>query len=968
MKTKWMILPVVALALGCSREMDTNVTYIDGEFTLYATSGENDTKTVIQQDGRIFWSPSDCITVFYGNVPGKFTSTNTEPAASAEFTGSLGSFAIDGETEFRAIYPHSNDVVTPTDEGILSIYLPSEQTGVEGTFADDLFICVAKSKDVNLHFYNVCGGVKFSLASGDIKKVVFRGNNRETLAGRMAVEFDSNGIPQVTDMTGGKSSVTLLAPDGGTFKAGSFYYLVLVPQSLTKGYTMELWTDELVETVSSEASVTVRRSAWGVLKGMGESSLPPIPDIPSNAIDLGLSIRWADCNLGASAPEEYGGFFAWGETEQKEDYSWTSYKWYNGSENSMTKYNSEDNKTMLDPEDDAAHVILGGNWRMPTYGEWMELFDYCNWTWTTQNGVEGYRVTSKKQGFTDKYIFLPGAGFKEDSGWYWESFYGGYWISSLKDANSAMMIDFTSDMFFLSHRTRRDGLSVRPVYEQPVIEVIPTEIDFGAVPYGSSSTRYVTIKNVGTGVLTFMIENVSNPLSYDIGEDQCSLPEGASVQVAFTYTPTSTTSHDRGGCSIISNTTKRTVNVTYSGSGTDSQITSTTVVDLGLSVKWAACNLGASRPEGFGYYYAWGETEPKNYYSLENYKWYDEDEMVYTKYDPEADWAGRYYEKNTLELEDDAAYVNLGSTWMIPSPADFNELIDKCTWTWTSRSGVAGYNVSGPNGRSIFFPAAGNVQYDTMDGEKEVGYYRSSQSVFRRETSELFFDADSFNFRYYSLRWSGNSIRPIYFIPVETVSLDYDEIEVSNYDFAILNATVYPADAMNVQFRWEIDGADFVSFQPKGDNCIVRQKDGAGLATLTVYADNNRTIVKTATCRIVSKIYITDVELFAKTEESLPSIDRAHSCNLVTGESMTLVSKYYPEDATEYTDNAQWMSDDPSIASVTLRGVVTGKKPGTTTIRVKFNSWNNTVVEASYEITVSNTDGSHEGFENEYWD
>ena len=282
MKTKWMIIPVVALTLGCSREMDTNVTYINGEFTLYATSGENDTRTVLQQDGRVFWSPSDCITVFYGNVPGKFTSTNTEPAASAEFTGSLGSFAIDGETEFRAIYPHSNDIVTPTDEGILSIGLPWEQTGVEGTFADDLFICVAKSKDVNLHFYNVCGGVKFSLARGDIKKVVFRGNNRETLAGRMAVEFDSDGIPQVTDMTGGKSSVTLVAPDRGTFKEGAFYYLVLVPQSLTKGYSMELYTDELVETISSDSPVTIRRSAWGVLKDLA-------PNVPVESVTLAKS-------------------------------------------------------------------------------------------------------------------------------------------------------------------------------------------------------------------------------------------------------------------------------------------------------------------------------------------------------------------------------------------------------------------------------------------------------------------------------------------------------------------------------------------------------------------------------------------------------------------------------------------------------------------------------------------------------
>ena len=485
MKTKWFIIPVIALSLGCSREIDTNVTYIDGEFRLYATSGESDTRTVLQQDGRVFWSPSDCITVFYGNVPGKFTSINTEPAASAEFTGSLGSFAIDGETEFRAIYPHSNDIVTPTDEGILSIGLPWEQTGVEGTFADDLFICVAKSKDVNLHFYNVCGGVKFSLARGDIKKVVFRGNNGETLAGRMAVEFDSNGIPQVTDMTGGKSSVTLLAPDGGTFKAGSFYYLVLVPQSLTKGYTMELWTDELVETVSSDSPVTVRRSAWGVLKNLGGES--PIIEIPE-AIDLGLpsGLKWASFNLGASAPEEYGDYFAWGETEpyyssqdpltwkegKEAGYSWASYRWCMGEYNTLTKYCSNsgygyngftDNKTVLDLEDDAAHVNLGGSWRMPTDAEWTELMQNCTWTRTTQNGVDGRLVTASN----GNSIFLPAAGGRYDTDLYDAGSSGYYWSFSLDTGypDYAWGVNFHPGSIYRSYDRRCGGASVRPVSE-----------------------------------------------------------------------------------------------------------------------------------------------------------------------------------------------------------------------------------------------------------------------------------------------------------------------------------------------------------------------------------------------------------------------------------------------------------------------------------------------------------------------
>ena len=270
MKTKW-IIPIIALALGCNRETDTNTAFIDGAFSLYASSEENDTRTVLQHDGRVFWSPADYINVFYGDRAGKFKSTNTESAASSEFVGSLGTFILDGETEFVAIYPYADD--NSISGGTLNLSLPSEQTAVEGTFADDLFICVAKSKDYNLHFFNVCGGVKFSLARGDIKKIVFRSNHGESLAGNMAVDFSSDGIPKVISIKNGSSMVSLVAPDNGTFTADSFYYLVLAPQVLEGGYTLELYTDELVKTISSNSPITIRRSAWGVLRHLADVTL-----------------------------------------------------------------------------------------------------------------------------------------------------------------------------------------------------------------------------------------------------------------------------------------------------------------------------------------------------------------------------------------------------------------------------------------------------------------------------------------------------------------------------------------------------------------------------------------------------------------------------------------------------------------------------------------------------------------------
>ena len=132
-------------------------------------------------------------------------------------------------------------------------------------------------------------------------------------------------------------------------------------------------------------------------------------------VDLGLSVKWATCNVGATTSEEYGDYFAWGETEPKDYYDWYNYKYCNGAYNTITKYcissynGKVDNKTTLELTDDVAHVNWGGKWRMPTTEEQDELksTSNCTWTWTTQNGVKGYKVTSKKNGNS---IFLPAAG------------------------------------------------------------------------------------------------------------------------------------------------------------------------------------------------------------------------------------------------------------------------------------------------------------------------------------------------------------------------------------------------------------------------------------------------------------------------------------------------------------------------------------------------------------------------------
>ena len=205
---------------------------------------------------------------------------------------------------------------------------------------------------------------------------------------------------------------------------------------------------------------------------------PTTPEEPKNMengheyVDLGLSVKWATCNVGANSPEEYGDYFAWGEVEPKEVYDWSTYKWCNGSYNSLTKYNTSsgygsvvDNKTVLEAADDAATANWGGAWRMPTDAEMTEILEQCTWTWTTENGVGGYKVTSNKEGYTDKSIFLPAAGYRVDSSLD-AAGSGYYWLSSLGTVCPELAHDLyftSSDVDSYNDYNRCYGRSIRPV-------------------------------------------------------------------------------------------------------------------------------------------------------------------------------------------------------------------------------------------------------------------------------------------------------------------------------------------------------------------------------------------------------------------------------------------------------------------------------------------------------------------------
>ena len=439
---------------------------IEREITVFhAMSGDGEeTKTVLKEGGQIWWMPEDAIKLFWtdteqGRAGIEMVSNNAEASSSVDFI-CPASFDGNSASTFWAVYP-SNTVESFSGESVV-ISIPSQQVAQEGTFANHFFPSVANSTDSYLRFYNVCGGIKFSVVRDDIKSVTFEGNNNEVLAGRVKLVIGNGGYPEVVEVLEGATSITLVAPDNGFFKPGKYYYLSVLPTKLQNGFSFRFNTTTQEDKLNSSDAKSIKRSVFGVLKEIDSR----IDDL-RGTIDLGTSVKWASFNLGATKPEEFGHYYAWGETEpNKTSYSWTSYKWSDGSKSNLNKYTIYDNKTALDVEDDAAHALLGEKWRMPTKEELQELSLSCSWTKKTVNGVAGYEG---KSNYTGNTIFLPMCGVFRESEIKEIGQTGIYWSSDQANtkwkAESLYMMTNTSPQ--MGEDERAYGYSIRPVYGDP---------------------------------------------------------------------------------------------------------------------------------------------------------------------------------------------------------------------------------------------------------------------------------------------------------------------------------------------------------------------------------------------------------------------------------------------------------------------------------------------------------------------
>ena len=436
-----------------------------------------------------------------------------------------------------------------------------------------------------------------------------------------------------------------------------------------------------------------------ILNGDAPQSYLTCPDNHHpHLIDLGLpsGTKWACCNVGADTPEAYGGYYAWGETEEKSTYSWSNYIHCDGTEQTCHNIGSDIAGTQYD----VAHVKWGGSWVMPSKAQQDELRNYCTYKWTTVNGVNGGKFTSKTNGAS---IFLPAAGYYNG-----RLLHAGtccyFWSSTQLPSNS----HYAYALYINSSGTDKwddpiyFGQCVRPIYvgdTYKAFEVSKSNVETFA---GKSSTVKITS---GSGYYK-VSSSAPNVAEASLSGSTITIKGVAAGLAVIVVTDTKSGSSQY----IIAN-----VKQTYLTCPDNHH---PHVIDLGLpsGTLWSCCNVEADTPEAFGGYYAWGETEEKSTYSWSNYIHCDGSQE--TCHDLGSDIAGTEY---------DVAHVKWGGSWVMPSRSQLDELINNCTYEWTTVNGVNGGKfTSNINGGSIFLPAADYRGYSGLYVAGSYGYYWSS--------------------------------------------------------------------------------------------------------------------------------------------------------------------------------------------------------------------------------------------------
>ena len=813
---------IIALILaGCTEEP---FSIEDGnEITIEAVIADNPASRTIIQEGTtsVLWEPGDEVKVFYNGVGSRFTSTNTESVGVAQFTGYLSSIigfneGFSDSTPLWGLYPFRADATA--DNTSVTTTLPASQIGRAGSFAKGTNITLGKSSSLTMGFYNVTGGIRFSLTQEGVKEVIFQGQNDENIAGKVKLAF-ANGIPTVQEVIDGQKVITLSAPNGGAFETGKWYYIVALPGTLSGGFKMTFNTDTQFATLKSSGSKTIKRGIFGSLADADEGLIykdkGDEPPVSGNIVFADPAAKYAcvakyDTNGDgevsieeAEAATSFSGLFTnWkGVTSFDEIRYFKNVHSLSGVFNGCNKLVSitvPENITDLGTYSFAgcssltsavlpSGITAIGNYTFQNCSSLSSIDIPASVTSVGQyafSGCSSLTAVELPSSVTaiDNYTFQNCTSLASVVIPSNVTSIGQYAFSG---CSSLASVDFPSQLKTIGQYAFSGCSSLTNVVIPFGVTSIPQDCFSGCssltsvfIPASVTSVgNYAfdgvdmwklelpsSITSLGStcfGNITCIILPSTSPIS--IQSDTFGLWGG----VKGIYVPSNLIDLYRAMSNWTNYASKLHPLNTYKEKSEFTLVTSG-AVDMGMSVKWAAYNLGATAPEEYGDYFAWGEIQKKTYFNWSNYKWSNGGEKMLTKYCP-ADktdyWNGDEApdEKSVLDSEDDAAYVNLGDKWRMPTQDEWRELEESCFWELTTYEGISGCNVYGlGSGKIIFLPAAGGYTHAGRLRLGTTGIYWSS-SLNTNEPSYAAVSSFSFdNGGIINYRYCGFSVRPVY--------------------------------------------------------------------------------------------------------------------------------------------------------------------------------------------------------------
>ena len=718
--------------IGCTRESD-NIQTPSKERIFASIEQPASTKVYADEELKVLWNEEDLISFFNKltlNEKWMFMGETGDNAGYfSQVTQAVGT---GNELDYYcAVYPY-NATTRISNQNVMTLSLPAEQTYMENSFGLGANTMVAVSSSSIFSFKNVCGYLSFKLY-GDgvkVKSISLKGNNNERLAGKGTIPLAVGTAPVVTMADTATDEITLVCQNAVELNSSASdyteFWLVVPPVEFTSGFTVTI-TDENGGTITKSTSSKL------VITRSNIKRMAPIEveiNNPSGVISFKDSAVKAICVANWDTDGD-------GELSYVEAAAVTDIGWVFASKTNITTFEELCYFTGLTSIRDSA-------------------FESCS-SLTSINipdGVTSIRFSAFSGCSSLTSINIPDGVTSIGS----DAFMSCSGLTSINIPDGVTSIqDFTfSGCSSLTSITIPDGV---------------TSIGSSAFR-GCSSLTSINIPDGVTSIGSSAFNGCSDLTSITLFH---STPPTAGADIfvnspdALIYVPSESVDAYKSadGWSDYADRIQAIP--------TPGFINGHAYVDMGDGLKWATCNIGANSPEEYGDYFAWGETVPYYESISENgtvtwkegkssgYDW-----SSYTKFTTDNGASFTKYTGNdysTLQSDDDAATANWGGTWRIPTKEEWTTLKDNYSWTWTTENGVPGQKVtSNINGNSIFLPAAGNFNGTTRKNLKTKGLYWDSTLFYSdmiESAWDFYFDAYDIYSASSGVRYYGLPIRPV---------------------------------------------------------------------------------------------------------------------------------------------------------------------------------------------------------------